>query len=561
NATCFGEANGSIAVTNSAGSTVVITNAQNQVVSNTNLPAGTYTLTASAPNGNANGSCTATAQVTITQPDVAVSVSGIATNATCFGEANGSIAVTNSTGSTVVITNAQNQVVSNTNLPAGTYTLTASAPNGNANGSCTATAQVTINDGDGTPPVISQLPNETTINCPAKPEFAQATATDNVDTSVSLTFDDVTTQGQCAGSYSVIRTWTATDSCRNTSTSSQTINVIDKTPPTFTAPPTITINSGENCIANTNPIATGNVTNIIDACDSNPKVSYVDTECIGITESNGSVNAGNGNYFPFTVTGFDDLTANNIKKIALAFETNQGKGRAEFTLVSPSGKGIILVGPYCSGGNCDDSNSNTKELYLTTFYPNNSGYPKWNNANFIQDGINQNMTPNGETTSPNTITGLTSYVSSFENLTGPMNGTWFIYSRKQASVNGSIDFNSVCLTPASSCTGNKVITRTWTVTDACGNSSKATQIINIQDKTAPVLSEVPADVTVECSEVPTAATLTATDNCDADPKVAFNEAKIEGNCASNYTLTRTWTATDACGNTSSKVQVITVQDK
>ncbi|MDI6034423.1 PKD domain-containing protein, partial [Flavobacterium sp. LB2P84] len=84
NATCFGEANGSIAVTNSAGSTVVITNAQNQVVSNTGLVAGTYTLTASAPNGNANGSCTATAQVTITQPAVAVSVSGIATNATCF---------------------------------------------------------------------------------------------------------------------------------------------------------------------------------------------------------------------------------------------------------------------------------------------------------------------------------------------------------------------------------------------------------------------------------------------------------------------------------------------
>jgi hypothetical protein len=40
-----------------------------------------------------------------------VSVSGIATNATCFGEADGSIAVTNSEGSTVVITNANNDVV------------------------------------------------------------------------------------------------------------------------------------------------------------------------------------------------------------------------------------------------------------------------------------------------------------------------------------------------------------------------------------------------------------------------------------------------------------------
>jgi hypothetical protein len=48
--------------------------------------------------GNEVKTCTATAQVTISQPEIAVSVSGIATNATCFGEADGSIAVTNSEG-------------------------------------------------------------------------------------------------------------------------------------------------------------------------------------------------------------------------------------------------------------------------------------------------------------------------------------------------------------------------------------------------------------------------------------------------------------------------------
>jgi hypothetical protein len=69
--------------------------------------------------------CIATAQVTITQPEIA-SVS-IATNATCFGETDGSIAVTNSQGATVVITNANNDVVANTGLVAGTYTLTATA--------------------------------------------------------------------------------------------------------------------------------------------------------------------------------------------------------------------------------------------------------------------------------------------------------------------------------------------------------------------------------------------------------------------------------------------------
>jgi hypothetical protein len=51
-----------------------------------------HILTATATGGNEGQNCIA-AQVTITQPEILVSVSGIATNATCFGEADGSIAV------------------------------------------------------------------------------------------------------------------------------------------------------------------------------------------------------------------------------------------------------------------------------------------------------------------------------------------------------------------------------------------------------------------------------------------------------------------------------------
>ncbi|WP_369753853.1 gliding motility-associated C-terminal domain-containing protein [Flavobacterium sp. WC2409] len=150
NVSCFGQANGSITVTNSTGSTVVITNATNQVVSNINLPAGTYTLTATANGGNEGNSCSATAQVIITQPEIAVTVSGIATNVTCFGLANGSIAVTSSTGSIVVITNAANEVLSNTNLPAGTYTLTAN----DERAFCNATTSVTITQPEKIEPII-----------------------------------------------------------------------------------------------------------------------------------------------------------------------------------------------------------------------------------------------------------------------------------------------------------------------------------------------------------------------------------------------------------------------
>jgi hypothetical protein len=33
-----------------------------------------------------------------------------------------------------------------------------------------------------------------------------------------------------------------------------------------------------------------------------------------------------------------------------------------------------------------------------------------------------------------------------------------------------------------------------------------------------------------------------------------------GNCANNYTLTRTWTATDESGNETVYTQIVTVQD-
>ena len=50
----------------------------------------------------------------------------------------------------------------------------------------------------------------------------------------------------------------------------------------------------------------------------------------------------------------------------------------------------------------------------------------------------------------------------------------------------------------------------------CGNTATATQIITIDDQTAPVFATPPADVTVECiGDVPAMTSLAYTDNCDA----------------------------------------------
>jgi len=110
------------------------------------------------------------------------------------------------------------------------------------------------------------------------------------------------------------------------------------------------------------------------------------------------------------------------------------------------------------------------------------------------------------------------------------------------------------------CANNYILTRTWTATDACGNNSSQSQIITVQDTTAPVLSGVPADVIVECDAVPNPAAPTATDNCDLSPAITYSEIRIDGASPNDYTLVRTWTATDACGNATVQEQIITVED-
>lgn len=112
------------------------------------------------------------------------------------------------------------------------------------------------------------------------------------------------------------------------------------------------------------------------------------------------------------------------------------------------------------------------------------------------------------------------------------------------------------------CPQAKTIERTWTATDACGNTDSAVQLIHVGDTTPPVLS-LPADLTIECdeSEGPeNTGYATTTDNCDGSPTITYSDVEVAGGCPQEKTIQRTWTATDACGNSSSGVQTIDVVD-
>jgi gliding motility-associated-like protein len=104
-------------------------------------------------------------------------------------------------------------------------------------------------------------------------------------------------------------------------------------------------------------------------------------------------------------------------------------------------------------------------------------------------------------------------------------------------------------------------TVTWTVTDASGNISTATQLVTVVDQTAPS-AFAPANVTVASNSNCEATNVelglpNATDNCT-------NNLVVTNNAPTTYPLGNTivtWTITDAAGNITTVDQTVTVVDQ
>ena len=104
--------------------------------------------------------------------------------------------------------------------------------------------------------------------------------------------------------------------------------------------------------------------------------------------------------------------------------------------------------------------------------------------------------------------------------------------------NVTITFAENNTASAVDCSVSYTITRTWTATDRCGNSAIGEQLITVAgDDQAPILANVPTDITVECSSLPEMNNpVTATDNCTVNVDLQFNTTTIPGDCPDRYTI-------------------------
>ena len=114
------------------------------------------------------------------------------------------------------------------------------------------------------------------------------------------------------------------------------------------------------------------------------------------------------------------------------------------------------------------------------------------------------------------------------------------------------------------CPQEETITRTWTATDNCGNTSACDQIIEIEDTTPPVFTIPAMDEVIECDLATNGANLTAwlmsnagaaaDDNCGA---VTLSTVGLTSTviCGNAITYSVTIRATDECGNSQMILQI------
>lgn len=100
-------------------------------------------------------------------------------------------------------------------------------------------------------------------------------------------------------------------------------------------------------------------------------------------------------------------------------------------------------------------------------------------------------------------------------------------------------------------------TRTWIATDTCGNSNICSQVVSIVDTTPPTLA-CATNKTVACGNVWAFDEPAVSDDCSTNIVVSVFETTTNGICP--LIITRTWLAADACGNTNTCSQVVTVID-
>ena len=412
--------------------------------------------------------------------------------------------------------------------------------------------------------VTITCPPTITIDCSVNPipaNTGSATATTNCPTSsnVTITYSDNPQMTGCMGTGTIIRTWRATDQCGAVATCIQSITVEDNTSPTLTCPSFKII----SCESDTTPANLGFAQAVDNCTPSNLiSISYEDhTDLLNLCNGTGSFTrhwtavdmCGNVAACIQTIVIVDNTAPTLQLPPSLTISCDQSSnpqftGFAEaIDNCTPVNQLVITFSDNVLGlTGCSGTGT-----IVRSWYARDACFNIASGTQFIT--IVDNTPPS--ITSPNNIT-ISCEASMLPANTGSMTAS---------DLCGSVFTGYTDLVIQQTCNGTGSVQRTWTAIDGCGNISSAIQMITIIDTTVPTVTP-PANITVDCAQgvlpVVTGSPVRS-DNCTPAANLIVTYADIETvplTCNGTGILQRTWTVADACGNTTTCVQMISITD-
>lgn len=472
---------------------------------------------------------------------------------------------------------------SNAGPSATAVTLTVFDLKGNP---ATCITNVTVRD--VTSPILSGAPANLTVEaCDSIPAAIQITASDACAGTSLVSATQTSTQTPAGGigkyNYVITRTWTTSDPSGNTAVVTRTVTVQDTEAPVFTNAPTMVMVTTDPDRLTCDDTVSVNILPFVSDCATGTD----------LTVTNNKEPADGGNLSAIFTVGTHVVTftatdvSGNVQTHTVTVVVKDGTPPTAVCIngvsaaLQPSGTVVVTTAQFNNNSydNCA-SNLDLKiqrldKLPLQT--PSNTLLYDCNDADgvthhpvklFVTDGAgNMSMCETFIVIQDNvdptvTLCPTDKVVVCTDTLSTQDHGTALFTDNCPANL--TVSFDDVI---ADDTTGNAcyLIERTWMAVDLAGNTSTCLQTFSVLDTVAPILSQYPPNVTITCSQnlVPPI-NVTATDNCTAFVGVTFVQDTIDvspGLCSKySYTIQRTRTAVDECGNVESHTNTITVVD-
>ncbi len=394
---------------------------------------------------------------------------------------------------------------------------------------------------DNLAPVLTGVPANSTLSCGDEIPDAVVEAIDNCDSEIQVSLNAETIQNECG--YLFVRTWTAVDDCGNLVEASQTITVTDDDAPVFTfVPADVTLE------------CSGGVASVLDIAEATDECSEVTITFEDEFTSDGCAGGYTRHWFATdgcgnVATADQQIVSNDEEApVITQFPVDVTVDCDEIPSIESAvveyeddcGNVVILFDEEIIDGDCPNS-------YIIE--------RTWSFTDGCGNSVSDTWTITVEDDSAPILIGVPENTSSD---CGNEVDDAVVVAIDNCSSPENIVIAIDAITVPSEC-GYEFI-RTWSATDECGNTAEASQVVLVEDNVPPVFTFVPADVNITCdgSNPDDAEPATATDDC-SEVTITFDDEFNGGDCAGGFT--RTWIATDGCGNFVTAQQQITSSDQ